>query len=247
MGVFDAYSLRARTAPAALAVLPALVLLLGGALSRSTAGSAGALVAAALGLVASHLARDAGRRLEPSLWESWGGSPTLRRLRHRGASETEVVSRLHTRIEAVLEGRLPSREQEAADPTGADQRYERAIADLRERTRDRLRFPLVFAENVSYGFRRNLLGLRPWGLAIALIGLAVSGLLIGVDAGTLGERLRAWSLPAALTLAAAAFWWRVVTPDWVRLAAENYVDRLLGALEILRAEPVPTDQRTPTP
>lgn len=41
---------------------------------------------------------------------------------------------------------------------------------LREQTRDPKMFPIVYEENVNYGFRRNLLGLKPTGAAIAVVG-----------------------------------------------------------------------------
>jgi hypothetical protein len=30
------------------------------------------------------------------------------------------------------------------------------------------------------------------------------------------------------------FWWRIVTPEWVRLPAEAYAEQLLAALNLLR-------------
>ena len=64
---------------------------------------------------------------------------------------------------------LPSCENEQIDPGTADDCYRGAVEWLLEATRSEKRFPLVRAENISYGFRRNLLGLkRPAVLLIAL-------------------------------------------------------------------------------
>jgi hypothetical protein len=113
--------------------------------------------------------------------------------------------------------------------------YEEAVAALRELTRDRARFPLVFAENVEYGFRRNALGLR-W------IGLALSMVAIGVSAGVLlaggrydRDHLVRWLVPGGVGVACAGFWLFVVTPSWVRRSAELYANRLLESVVTLRS------------
>ena len=52
------------------------------------------------------------------------------------------------------------------------------MTSLREATRDTSRFPLVFAENANYGFRRNLWGLRPIGTGVAVVLLLFSWTLL---------------------------------------------------------------------
>lgn len=64
-------------------------------------------------------------------------------------------------------------EQEQADPTAADHSYAAAVAVLREATRDTNRYPLVFAENVSYGFRRNCWAIRPFGIVTSSLAIGV--------------------------------------------------------------------------
>jgi hypothetical protein len=59
-----------------------------------------------------------------------------------------------------IKEKAPTAEAEAADPAGADAYYARCGDWLREHTRDRKRFKLIFEELVTYGFRRNLLGLK---------------------------------------------------------------------------------------
>jgi len=174
--------------------------------------------------------------LEPGLWASWGGSPSVRRLRWRDAPDEERVRRLHVRLDNLLEEPLPDAESEALDPDAADARYEEAIAVLRERTRDTSRFRLVFAENMEYGFRRNSLGLRPIGLAIALIAFAVSIVFFVWGGGSGAGRATRWGISGGIAVLLAFYWRRVVTPQWVRVAAEVYAERLLEAVETLRAD-----------
>jgi hypothetical protein len=146
------------------------------------------------------------------------------------------VRRLHGRLDAVLDTPLPDAASEANDPRAADRRYGEAIAVLRERTRDISRFRLVFAENVEYGFRRNCLGLRPFALVIAGVALALSIGLLVWGHGDESQRWARWGIAAAISAAALLYWWRVVTPEWVRRPAELYAVRLLEAVETVRSD-----------
>jgi len=228
--MFDAYTRRARLAPAAVAAVPALVLLGGGLISPEGAESVVALGFGAVGVVICGLVRDAGRRLQDGLWRSWGGAPTVRRLRWRDASDPGAMERLHRLVAEVTGEPLPTSAEEDADPQVADRRYAEAVAVLRELTRKRQDFPLVAEENAEYGFRRNCLGLRP-------VAMAVAGAVLGVSAGLLvagGGEPRFYT-GGAVALVALAWWW-LVRPDWVRRAAELYADRLLEAVETLRRQ-----------
>jgi hypothetical protein len=132
---------------------------------------------------------------------------------------------------------LPNEVDEARDPTRADRQYEEAVTVLRERTRDTSRFRLVFAENMEYGFRRNSLGLRPFALAIAAISLALSAALLIRADGVVVSRLATWGAAGGISVVLLIYWWRVVTPGWVRVSAELYADRLLEAVDTLRVTP----------
>lgn len=227
--MFDAYGLRARLAPVGLAALPALALLGGGLASPTRATSVVAMAFGGVGLVAAGAARDAGRALQASLWRAWGGSPTVRRLRWQSASEPDRQARRHLAMSQAAGFSLPTKEEEAENPALADSRYDEATALLRSLTRDRNRFPLIFAENVEYGFRRNCLGLRPVGLTIAIAAAAVGSTLI-----VAGDSR--YFVGIAVSLLAALWWYRAVTPEWVRKAAELYADELMNGADVLRVE-----------
>src|SRR4051794_35638489 len=152
--MLDAYTRKARLAPAALAALPAAALLGGGLLTPTRASSVLAMAFGGVGILICGLVRDAGLRLQPALWASWGGPPTTRRLRWRDAENPAAVQRLHERLNPLLSHRLPTAAQERKDPVDADRRYDEAVATLRTRTRDPARYGLVLAENMEYGFRR---------------------------------------------------------------------------------------------
>lgn len=186
-------------------------------------------------LVVCGLVRDQGRKLQPNLWESWSGSPTVRRLRWRDASDVEGVRRLHARLNSILDEPLPGGAVEFADPAAADRRYDEAVAVLRERTRDTNRFRLVFAENKEYGFRRNSLGLRPYALAIAFIALGLSIAFVIHGNRDDSSTWTRWGVAGGISFACVLYWWFYVTSDWVRKAAELYADRLIESIDTLRS------------
>ena len=102
-------------------------------------------------------------------------------------------------------------------------------------TRERPPFGLLFRENVDYGFRRNLLGLRTWGVGSAVLALVIS---VALSDGSWGEILIGAGVPAISALAIGAFFTFAVTRSWVRVPAEAYAGRLFDALVVLdRARP----------
>jgi hypothetical protein len=213
-------------------ISPSLVFAASTAFAQALVGLSG-VAAAAVALLACEMSRDAGRRIQPGLWEHWGGPPTSTRLQYRGGQAAESVERIHTQIETVIGRPLPTRKEEEADNDSADIAYEDAIAELRELTRDPKRFALVFKENIHYGFRRNLLGLRPIGVVVAAVALAGSGVYGLVSSGPSGTRVLTAVVPGGWSILMLAIFIVAVNETWVRLPADAYADRLLGTLALL--------------
>jgi hypothetical protein len=70
---------------------------------------------------------------------------------------------------------VPTEQEEKMNPKSADGFYERCGGWLRENTRNATKFPVLFSENVTYGYRRNLLGLK-WpalGLNAVMVALCL--------------------------------------------------------------------------
>ena len=234
--MMDAYDRRARLQPALLVALP-LALSLVPLLRELPAiwqATAPLLVATGGSFAVAHLARWAGRRAEPGLFAAWGGAPTTHLLRHRGPAGTAAVAHRHKQI-ARLYPHLspPTPEEEVADPDAADATYIAAVLALREATRDCTRFPLLAKENRAYGFCRNLLGLRPYGIAFAVIALGVAlGALAGETQLGVAYTIALFGA-LAIDVAALVFWVVFVSPEWTRVAADAYAERLLGAADQL--------------
>ena len=93
---------------------------------------------------------------------------------------THVVEKFVDR--AFLAGKLvrsaPTAAEEEKDQTAADAFYEQAGTWLRENTRDTKKFSILFGENVTYGYRRNLLGLKWIALGLNLAVAVVCGALL---------------------------------------------------------------------
>ncbi|WP_375208150.1 hypothetical protein [Hyphococcus sp.] len=234
-GLPDAYDLRARIAPMVLVLAPVIVHAASvGVLSRSwSEASVFGLCAVALLTLMAQFGRDLGKRIEPRLFEKWGGAPTSQLLRRR---DTRIDDATKQRIYALLEAKVPglsfpTREEELSDPETADTKYFTAVHWLRSRTADKAKFARLRDENMSYGFRRNFLGLK-W------VGIAISG---GVAMYLIGHAALFGSLPEdivrspALYVAAAALFIEVliVSERWVEIAAFNYAYALINAAESL--------------
>jgi len=224
----DTYMMRAQLAPAALAAAPAVVLGFGALSSIEGTGSVVAFILAAVLIVICGIVRGFGRRLEPGLWESWGGPPTTRLLRWSDSSDLRTTQRRHALLSAVLGEPLPSAEEEAMDPEGADARYAVAVGALRQRTRTGPEFRLVAHQNAEYGLRRNCLGLRPLALVVAAAVLAASVVLVTAQ----GDDWN-FALAIGVSILALPVWSFLVTPYWVCSAADLYAERLMEAVESL--------------
>ena len=168
----DAYTFRARVQPAFIVVLPLVILLFAllPELPIFVSAFVGILGATGGTAVLAQVGRELGRRKEPGLWKSWDGPPTTRLLRHRRIpGDITLESDLREQVDQWIDSALPTAQEEEDCPEWADAKYAAAVRALRDSTRDGGRFPLVFAENVNYGFRRNLWGLKLIGVPIAVV------------------------------------------------------------------------------
>ena len=181
MPFVDPYTFRARIQPALVVVLPLGFLMFALLPEHPFFVTAFfALLGAAGGTaVVAQVGRERGCKKEPNLWKSWGGPPTTRLLRHRRQEGDDALAPgLRRQVEEWIGYPLPTEQEEEANPSWADTKYEEAVTSLREATRDTSRFLLVFAENANYGFRRNLWGLKPIGALIAAVLVMVSWTLL---------------------------------------------------------------------
>jgi hypothetical protein len=160
---FDRYTLFARLFPAIIAAAPAIVLawVLVSWHSLSVTHAVAGIALAVLLMVFADVARRRGKQIEPGLIERMGGLPSITMLRHRDPTLDEPTKeRMLTILASKLGVAAPTPAQEEADPAAADSFYTRAGTWLRENTRDQKKFDILFNENVTYGYRRNLFALK---------------------------------------------------------------------------------------
>jgi len=104
------------------------------------------------------------------------------------------------------------------------------VADLRALTRDQSRFPLLFEEDCNYGFRRNVWGMRPWGILMAVLGLISAVVLIlFMPHARPDSAVRLLVVAGMLDFVLILVWIIAVTPSWVKITADAYADQLLAA------------------
>ena len=115
------------------------------------------------------------------------------------------------------------------DQCAADTYYESCTEDLIRRTRDTRRFPLVFKGLTEYGFRRNLFGLKVFGVVVTVAGVAGSAWSTYM-AWTTTNELPGVSLVAGLITAGLLLAWLAwVTERTVKLSADRYARFILEA------------------
>lgn len=234
--VLDTYSIKARWSPIFLVVLPPLILCFAFMPTLPAWNKLWPLLGAGgVVILADQLGRGAGKRIQSALWDSWGGAPTTAALRHRDTANPVQLARQHEQIAALMGQALPTAADELADPEEADHAYHAAIAFLIARTRGRRQeFPLIFVENCNYGFRRNMLGLRTWGMSIAAItGLLALAATAAALVGLVKFSIELLAAVLIVSIMAVVIWRQVVTSDWVRQVACAYAERLLEAAETL--------------
>jgi hypothetical protein len=170
---FDDYNRKARLTPALLVSLPIVLVVI--ALFPTYVWSGGGFI----GLVIwfgtlkflAQLARHMGKIKEDELYAEWGGKPTTHRLRHRSAYNKVELARWHSKLHELTSLVIPNQIEELDDPDFADQTYDTCTNFLISKTRDHSRFFLIYEENCNYGFRRNLLGLKPIGTVTSFMGV----------------------------------------------------------------------------
>jgi hypothetical protein len=234
----DAYTFQARLVPmfilllpldlAFLAVFPVTsyvsgILALLGTLSAQTLTT----------ILLSEIGRDAGKKKESSLFKRWGGMPTDCILSEASPLDLTTIGRYKNKLKLLLPDVVfPTAEEEISNRNGAIGVYRSCTNFLRERTRDTTKFALTFKENVSYGFRRNLWGMKPAGLLIVCIGIAVSTFqVLAVSYAGSNAVIPIICLIANVTL--LVMWLLRITPNWVKVPADEYAKQLFAACETL--------------
>lgn len=233
---FDEYSLNARVRPSLLVILPPIIgiYIAFPSLYELAVGMVSLVLLFGLVTALAHFVRYRGKSIELQLFKEWGGKPTTYLLRRENSTIDNITKRRYLDFfESNINGWLaPSDEIEATDLIKADSYYESAIKWLLEKTRDKKKHPLIFKENISYGFRRNCMGLKWYGVSLSLITTVFllialfSSEIISIQASSQAI------ITASVVSSGLCLWWLIlVNSNWVKCAAESYGIRLLASCE----------------
>ena len=234
--LLDPYDRKARLYPALLVMLVPVTTatLVAPVFSSQFAGLASLAVALGGLMLLSSLGREWGKRKEPQLFQEWGGTPTtLMLLRATTNLDHVTLDRYQRILETKIAGlKFLDPSNEAAEQPKAAAICESAVKWLREATRDSKKFALIFAENTNYGFRRNLLGVRPLAIvmcAVTLLATAFHSWL--TSAGNLSAiTSQSWS-SVVVACIGIVVWGGVVNAEFVKTTAFAYASALLAACD----------------
>lgn len=238
--MFDIYSLKARIAPMLLALLPFIIL--GTTFSIDLQNYWHLLtsfgVVTALTLLLSEFGRDQGKKKERKLWKTWGGEPVAQTLRlSNDFINRNTKARYHAILQELCPAKtLPTLSIEKTNPSYFDNLYISWGDYLRNNTRDKTKFPLVFKELVSYGIRRNLWGLKSTALIILLLCVSVNyiGFAIRIENFNLKIFPSEFWVSFACYILISTVWIFGITIQWVRTPAFEYAKQLCASVELLK-------------
>jgi ABC-type multidrug transport system fused ATPase/permease subunit len=239
----DAYDRPARLYPGFIALSPIAVLIICAYGQQKILMSSGVTIVASCGgaYALSRIVRNAGQRLQAAMFQAWGGAPTTQLLRHTDAHfDVHTKERFHKALSKGIGKKLPTADIEARDPAAADALYRAATLWLINQTRDTKKFPLVFKENIAFGFQRNALGLRFFGIVVALACLAWGVLLVVIQSAWALREVSGNAPPPVLfsmlySVLILGAWMFVFTEAALKRTGFSYAERLIQSLDFVGA------------
>lgn len=241
--LFNTYNRVARLYPALFATVPIIC----GAISLYPnlsldlpRGAASAVALSGLAYLLASIARSRGKKIETRLISNWSGWPTTTILCHRDNIIDNITkARYHALLSDLCNTKFPTPAEEQGSPDDADTIYRSATKRLIEARRDP-KYQILHYENASYGFRRNMLGLKPIVLTItALVAILIAlqwwfVLPEEVTWPVIQESIRTYPyLPALLMIQVVyfIFWATYITPTFVFQSAREYAEALFRTLD----------------
>ena len=237
--MFDAYTLKARVYPMILLIFPLILMGIFYSIEMKSflpLGSS-ALIGGTFSYLFSQLGRDKGKTKEQLLWKSWGGTPTTQILRlTNDIIDKHSKKRYHKKLHSICPVSIvPNREMEMSSPAKADDIYRTWTKYLISKTRDVKAYDLLFKDNCSYGFRRNVWGLKPTAIFCISI-LIICNFAYGYYQTTsINPMLYSVNVLYSIIglLICLLFWIVVISKNWIKIPAFSYAERLCEAIENL--------------
>lgn len=244
---YDRYDVDARLKPALFAALPLAITIAVWLVVEWPTITALLSLAGLCGFtyLLSRLARRRGRLVQDELFAELGGLPSTILLRNRDTRISSITKQRYHHFLRSKGLRVPLAAEEAADPIAADLAYASCGDYLKEMTRDKTKFTLLFQENIDFGYRRNLRGLRPAATLLLMVLLFVNGVVIAFKSSAAPELPWKEIVLEAVLLATLALWIWAVSKKFVLDAGWAYGARLLASCE--QIDPAPRTSSIITP
>lgn len=185
-----------------------------------------------LTFIFSQIGRDSGYKRQEYLYSLWGGVPTTLFLSHNTDYLDEITKqRYHSKLEQIVGLKFCTALEESKEPEKAQKIYDSSVKFLRDATRDKDKFQLLFTENVNYGFRRNLWGMKKISIIIILGCILIESMIIATE---IVNKKQIDSKDIFLFLVYVAFlfvWLFIIRTDWVKLTAFAYAKQLVETID----------------
>jgi hypothetical protein len=233
----DNYALKARVYPMIILFIPIIII----GIFYSIQFEAVLLLLSSLGIVGalmylfSQIGRDRGKLKEQDLWKMWGGAPTTQIIRlDDGRIDQHTKERYRKKLQAVCPvPNIPDITLESNNNAAANEVYTTWTKFLIAKTRDPKSYALLLKDNISYGFRRNLWGLKLYGLLLTVLLLIANYVfwLSRLNTPNFLSYPNSFIYSEIALFAMLIFWIVKVTPNWIKIPAFSYAERLYESLE----------------
>lgn len=233
------YTLKARVYPFGIVLLPIIIL----GILYSFQFDSILKILSSLGVTAvflfilSQFSRDAGKKKEIKLWEGWGGAPTSQVLSYSNITlDINTKIKYHHKLKKMTNiGKELDEKFEKNNKIKSFDIYKSWTKYLISKTRDTKRYKLLFTENINYGFRRNLWGLKPFAITLLIITIFGNYLYQIMNYGQLAvsEYSIEYYFSELSLILLLLVWIFVINKNWIKTPAFAYAERLLESINNL--------------
>ena len=233
------YPRRARYLPGLLMVSPVWIVVVtaGWDDARLVTVLLGAAGTIGLPFLLESFVRDEGKKVEVDrLPGSRGLLTTTLMLWPEPATSPEAARNAVNRgvVERALGITLPSTPpSDDASTAQVKAELDEAVAQLRVVTRDASTYSLLAQDNAEYGMWRNLLGVRKWGIGVAVAAVVGAAVLVALSVSdTVTSSTAELVAGLLLVVVIGAFWWAIPSERRVTHAAHRYALALFDAARL---------------
>ena len=225
LNIFDSYERYARIYPGILLLIPFAIVccsissLIEGPIATKL--MANSIFITALLILFSNVVRGLGKKIEPKMWERWGGAPSTRFLRREDTTiAPQIKETIYQKIKKETNIDLVN--------DFNDKRIEQAFMFIRETLRRKDSQGLWIKSNKEYGFARNLMGSRLILVITSLVSSLICLFLIRYFPKDRTDLLIGAGLSIAYGVFAISYGWFIL-PGLTKGAAERYAEQSIMA------------------